>query len=230
MRKRTTTINLDKFRKKPKSLRLKPLAAIVATAFIVAACNNSDAKTEEVSMYRNVEECVRYNPDDKALCETTFAKAQQEALETAPRFTSREDCVAEFGENNCQIAPVNSENATAQQSSGSIWMPLMAGFLFGRMMSGFGAHKPLYAPQAGAGKGNLYDASGKNFGNVTPGSKVKVNQNDLKPGKPGQTLRRGGFGQMVSKQNMAASSAKSTTNSRSSSASSNSRRSFSSGG
>ena len=212
MRKRTTEINLEGFRKKPKSFRLKPLAAIVASAMILAACgnNNDQANLEEVSMYRNVEECVRYNPssDAKNLCETTFAQAQQEAIETAPRFATREDCVAEFGESGCQIAPVTQENATAQ-SSGSMWMPLMAGFLFGRMMSGFNAHKPLYSPQSGPGKGNLYDASGKNFGQTAPGGKMKVNPSDLKPGAKGQTLRRGGFGSMVSKQSMAASSAKS---------------------
>lgn len=209
MRKRTSQVNLENFRKKPKAFRLKPLAAIVASAFILAACgSDKDAQLEEVSMYRNVEECIRYNPSDdaKTLCETTFAQAQQEAIETAPRFATREDCVAEFGESGCQVAPVDPNNAQAQQSSGSFWMPLMAGFLFGKMMSGFNAHKPLYSPQNGPNQGKFYGADGKNFGNMTPGSTTKVNPSDLKPGAKGQTMRRGGFGQMVSKQASAASS------------------------
>lgn len=212
MRKRTTTVNLDRFRKK-RSLRLKPLAVIVASALFLAACNDNSAQQEEVSMYRNVEECVRYNPDAKSLCETTFAQAQQEALDTAPRFATREDCIAEFGEAGCQVAPLNQEQNTAQ-SSGNFWMPLMAGFLFGKMMGGFNAHKPLYSPQAGPNKGQFFDSSGKNFGNVKPGTKFKVNPTDLRPGKAGQTLRRGGFGQMVSKQNMAPAKSASGSNTR----------------
>lgn len=212
MRKRTSQVNLDGFRKQKKSFRLKPLAAIVASALILAACgDNTKEQMEEVSMYRNVEECVRYNPDAKSLCETTFAQATQEAIDTAPRFATREDCVAEFGEAGCQVAPVNQENATAQQSSGSMWMPLMAGFLFGRMMGGgFNAHKPLYSPQNGPNKGSMFDSSGKNFGSAAPGTKFKVNPTDMKPGQPGQTMRRGGFGQMVSKQSMAAQSKSAT--------------------
>lgn len=207
MRKRTSQVNLDGFRKQKKTFRLKPLAAILASALILAACgDNTQEKMEEVSMYRNVDECVRYNPDAKSLCETTFAQANQEAIDTAPRFATREDCVAEFGEAGCQVAPVNQENATAQQSSGSFWMPLMAGFLFGKMMGGFNAHKPLYSPQNGPNKGSMFDSSGKNFGSAAPGTKFKVNPSDMKPGQPGQTMRRGGFGQMVSKQSMAAQS------------------------
>lgn len=213
MRKRTSQVNLENFRKKPKTFRLKPLAAIVASAFIITACgSDKDAQLEEVTMYRNVEECIRYNPSSEAktLCETTFAQAQQEAIDTAPRFATREDCVAEFGESGCQVAPVDQSNAQAQQSSGSFWMPLMAGFLFGKMMSGFNAHKPLYSPQSGPNQGKFYGADGKNFGNMTPGSKTKVNPSDLKPGPKGQTMRRGGFGQMVSKQ-AAAANAKSAS-------------------
>lgn len=216
MRKRTSQVNLENFRKKPKSFRLKPLAAIVASALILTACgSDKEAQLEEVSMYRNVEECIRYNPsgDAKSLCETSFAQAQQEAIETAPRFATREDCVAEFGESGCQVAPVDQSNAQAQQSSGSFWMPLMAGFLFGKMMNGFGAHKPLYSPQSGPNQGKFYGADGKNFGNMTPGSKTKVNPSDLKPGAKGQTMRRGGFGQMVSKQASAAATQSKSANS-----------------
>ncbi len=213
MRKRTTQVNLDGFRKQKKTFRLKPLATILASALILAACGgDKQEQLEEVSMYRNVEECIRYNPSDdaKSLCETSFAQATQEAIDTAPRFATREDCVAEFGEEGCQMTPVNQENATAQQSSGSFWMPLMAGFLFGKMMGGFNAHKPLYSPQSGPNQGKFYGADGKNFGNMTPGSTTKVNPSDMKPAKPGQTLRRGGFGQMVSKQAMAPTTSKSS--------------------
>ena len=51
MRKRTTQVNLDGFRKQKKSFRLKPLAAILASALILTACgDNREQQMEEVSM------------------------------------------------------------------------------------------------------------------------------------------------------------------------------------
>lgn len=202
MTKRTKMINRESFRKAPKRFRAKPLAIALFSVMALAAC--ADNQQEEVAMYRDAAECKLYNPNDAEMCETSFRQAQLEALETAPRFATREDCVAEFGEEGCAPVPeseLQDQQVQEARVGGSFWMPLMAGYLFGRMSSGFGAHKPLYAPQAGAGRGNVYDASGKNFGKVAPGQKMKVNPGDLRPAQAGQTLRRGGFGQVVANQN-----------------------------
>ena len=69
-----------------------------------------------------------------AECTTAYNNALKEAERTAPKYATREDCVAEFGEGQCQQAPAQAgmapENqAQAQQSSGSFWMPLMAGYI-----------------------------------------------------------------------------------------------------
>ncbi|VUC74879.1 lipoprotein [Salmonella sp. NCTC 11881] len=71
-----------------------------------------------------------------AECTTAYNNALKEAERTAPKYATREDCVAEFGEGQCQQAPAQAgmapENqAQAQQSSGSFWMPLMAGYMMG---------------------------------------------------------------------------------------------------
>lgn len=202
MIKRTQKINRESFRKAPRRFRAKPLAAALFSLMVLGAC--SDNSQEEVAMYRDAAECKLYNPHDANMCEQSFKQAQIEAFNSAPRFATREDCVAEFGEEGCAPVPASELGTQEMQEAragGSLWMPLMAGYLFGRMSSGFGAHKPLYTPQAGMGKGNVYDAAGKNFGKVQPGQKIRVNPTDLRPAKPGQTLRRGGFGQVVAKQN-----------------------------
>jgi uncharacterized protein YgiB involved in biofilm formation len=80
-------------------------------------------------------------PTGKAAeCTTAYTNALKEAERTAPKYASREDCVAEFGEGQCQQnaaqAGTAPENQAQAQSSGSFWMPLMAGYMMGRLMGG----------------------------------------------------------------------------------------------
>lgn len=194
IKKRTRTINLENFRKQPAK---KPLAVALISALVLTGCF-SDEKDPEVALYRDANECIIYNPDMKQECTDSFAKATLESIETAPRYATQEDCIAEFGEQACIQAPQESQHEA--RAGGSFWMPMLAGYLFGRMSGGFNAHKPLYAPRGGG----MYDSSGKGFGQLRPGEKVRVKPNDLRPGeRKRQTLSRGGFGQSVAKQNAA---------------------------
>lgn len=108
-------------------------------------------KTDEtVSLYQNADDCSAANPGKSAECTTAFNNAQKEAVRTAPKYATREDCVAEFGEGQCQQTPAQAgvapENQAQAQSSGSFWMPLMAGYMMGRMMGGgMGAQQPLFS-------------------------------------------------------------------------------------
>ena len=104
---------------------------------MLAGCEKSD---ETVSLYQNADDCSAANPGKSAECTTAYNNALKEAERTAPKYATREDCVAEFGEGQCQQAPAQAgmapENqAQAQQSSGSFWMPLMAGYMMGRLAS-----------------------------------------------------------------------------------------------
>ena len=54
--------------------------------------------------------------------------------------------------------------AAESQSSGSFWMPLMAGYMMGRLMGGSGfAQQPLFTSKnaASPANGKFVDASGK---------------------------------------------------------------------
>lgn len=165
--KRTKNINHAMFRKSWGARHLTPVALAVTAVFMLAGCEQND---ETVKMYQNADDCSSANPGKSAECKTTYDNALKEAARTAPKYASREDCVAEFGEGQCQQAPaqagVATENqAQAQQSGGSFWMPLMAGYMMGRLMGGGAgyAQQPLFSSKnpASPAYGQYTDASGK---------------------------------------------------------------------
>ncbi|CNE55215.1 Protein of uncharacterised function (DUF1190) [Yersinia pseudotuberculosis] len=225
MMKRTKNINQETFRKSWRSYRLAPVALVVSAVFMLAGCEKTD---ETVSLYQNADDCSQANPSQSAECTTAYNTALQEAVKTAPKYATREDCVAEFGESQCTQAPAQAgmvptssseTTAAAPQQSGSMWMPLMAGYMMGRMMGG-GASQPLFTSKApnSPANGKFVDASGKNFGAATTGRTMTVPKTALAP-KPAvtKTITRGGFGESVAKQSSmqrsAATSSKTTTRS-----------------
>ena len=216
MMKRTKQINHASFRKSWSARHLTPVALAVSAVFMLAACEQAD---ETVSMYQNADDCSAANPGKSAQCTTAFNSAKEEAVKTAPKYATREDCVAEFGEGQCQQAPaqagVGTTNAESQ-SSGSFWMPLMAGYMMGRMMSGgMGQQQPLFTSKnpASPANGKFVDASGKSFGAATSGRTMTVPKTALAP-KPAttSTVTRGGFGESVAKQTTMQRSSATSTN------------------
>lgn len=206
--KRTKNINHSSFRKSWNARHLTPVALAVTAVFMLAGCEQSD---ETVSMYQNADDCSQANPSKSAECTTAYNNALKEAERTAPKYASREACVAEFGEGQCQPAPAQASlagesQAQAQpQQSGSFWMPLMAGYMMGRLMSGGAgfAQQPLFTSKnpASPAYGKYADASGKSYGAATPGRTTTVPKSAMAP-KPAttSTVTRGGFGESVAKQ------------------------------
>ncbi|STG50270.1 putative inner membrane protein [Escherichia coli] len=95
---------------------------------MLAGCEKSD---ETVSLYQNADDCSAANPGKSAECTTAYNNALKEAERTAPKYATREDCVADLVKVSASRPPAQAgmapENqAQAQQSSGSFWMPLMA--------------------------------------------------------------------------------------------------------
>ncbi|MBG6246471.1 hypothetical protein CS369_20175 [Candidatus Symbiopectobacterium sp. 'North America'] len=200
--KRTENIQKDAFRKGWRSYRLAPIALAIGTAFILAGCEQTD---ETVSMYKNADDCSAANPSMSAQCTTAYNNALKEAEKTAPKYASKEDCVAEFGEAQCTPVPAQAGTAAQPTQTSSSWMPLMAGYMMGRMMSGGAgfAQQPLFSSRSPASpaNGQFVDASGKSYGAATSGRTVTVPKTALAP-KPAttNTITRGGFGESVAKQ------------------------------
>lgn len=72
---------------------------------MLAGCEKSD---ETVSLYQNADDCSAANPGKAAECTTAYTNAVKEAERTAPKYATREDCVAEFGEGQCQQTPAQA--------------------------------------------------------------------------------------------------------------------------
>ena len=95
-------------------------------------------------------------------------------------------------------------------------MPLMAGYMMGRLMGGGAgfAQQPLFSSKnpASPAYGKYTDATGKNYGAAQPGRTMTVPKTAMAP-KPATTttVTRGGFGESVAKQS-ARTGAKKPTN------------------
>ncbi|MEW5560924.1 DUF1190 family protein [Enterobacter asburiae] len=214
--KRTKTINHASFRKNWGARHLTPVALAITAVFMLSGCEKTD---ETVSMYQNADDCSSANPGKSAECTASYNNALKEAERTAPKYASREDCVAEFGEGQCQQAPAQAgmapENqAQAQQGGGSFWMPLMAGYMMGRMMSGGMQQQPLFSSKnpASPAYGQYTDAGGKSYGAAQSGRTMNVPKTAMAP-KPAttSTVTRGGFGESVAKQSTMSRSAAGTS-------------------
>ncbi|MBS9424327.1 DUF1190 family protein [Photorhabdus caribbeanensis] len=229
--KRTKDINHDTFRKAWRSYRLAPVAMAVSAVFMLSACEKSD---ETVSLYMNADECSQANPSQSEQCTTAYNNALKEAEKTAPKYATKEDCIAEFGEAQCTQTPAqaglgatasstttNGEAQAQQQQSGSFWMPLMAGYMMGRLMGGGSApSQPLFSSKSATSpaNGQFVDASGKSYGPATAGGRSMTVPKTAMAPKPATTttITRGGFGDSVAKQSaMQRSSASSSSTSRS---------------
>ncbi|MBA0020814.1 DUF1190 family protein [Xenorhabdus nematophila] len=218
--KRTKEINRESFRKTWRSYRLTPVALAVGAVFMLSACEQND---ETVSLYTNADECSQANPSQSEQCKIAYNNALKEAEKTAPKYATREECVAEFGEQQCTQpaqAGVGEPQAQAQQSSsGSFWMPLMAGYMMGRLMGGSSApSQPLFTSKSASSpaNGKFVDATGKSYGPATAGGRSMTVPKTAMAPKPAttSTITRGGFGESVAKQSaMQRSSASSSSSS-----------------
>ncbi|MBP2836998.1 DUF1190 family protein [Dickeya parazeae] len=201
--KRTSDINHARFRKRW-GYRIAPIALAVSATFILSGCEKTD---ETVSLYQNADDCSRANPSMKDQCSTTYNNALKEAERTAPKFATREECVAAFGESQCTQSSAGATTAsTAPQQSGSFWMPLMAGFMMGKLMGGNNfTQQPVFRPNTpnSPANGSYVDASGKSYGSTT-GRTITVPKDAMTP-KPTSsiTTTRGGFGDTVNRLNNA---------------------------
>lgn len=108
---------------------------IPATTLMLTGCGE---EREQAMVFETVADCENSSLVAPAQCRADFAEAAALHPQVAPKYVSKESCETDFGTGQCEPAPQNQ-----QASAGGMFMPLMMGYLAGRMMSG------LQAPQAG---------------------------------------------------------------------------------
>ena len=109
--------------KRSRSLKL---ALMGASALTLSACEEAP---QDVAIFKDVLQCENEVGFDRDACIANFEQAKQEHVRVAPKYTSAEDCEADFGAAQCETAPQKT------QSGGSVFMPLMMGYMMGSMLS-----------------------------------------------------------------------------------------------
>lgn len=178
-----------------RSARIK-LLLMGSVTLALTACGESQ---EEAGVFSNVAECVAAGKYTEDYCKKGLDQARDQHAKVAPRYNSKADCEADFGASKCQ--------GHAESSSGtSVFLPLMAGFLVGRMLSGgqSGFAQPLYQPnpypqqpqQGGYSNsgGGFRTANNVQVAERTGVTKVGSGVTSSPPSTSTTTISRGGFG------------------------------------
>ncbi|GLS86769.1 hypothetical protein GCM10010873_17430 [Cypionkella aquatica] len=174
------------------------IAILGAAAFALAGCQEEQV---DAAAFPDLKSCTDaaaaqgvFSAED---CKLAFAEAEALHVEAAPRYDSLAVCEEQHGQGAC-----GSEAGAQQGGSGSIFMPLMLGYLMGNMLSnraGVAASQPLYKTASGG----YTNASGSSVFSTNKGSaKLGTSQFTRPSATVGQApmtrstaLSRGGFGQ-----------------------------------
>ncbi|WP_281827101.1 DUF1190 domain-containing protein [Jannaschia rubra] len=117
----------------PRRIALLGAASVMA----LAGCQEEQA---EVVVFDDPAACTASGVDPRT-CEEQFAEARAEHAETAPRYDALAVCEEEHGADAC----------IEDEQRPSVFMPLMAGFLMGQLLSGRGFASRAMVPTAGSG-------------------------------------------------------------------------------
>jgi uncharacterized protein YgiB involved in biofilm formation len=188
--KRTKHIDLDLMRKGFKKRFFQGPLALGIAVVTLASCSNQ----EEVTVVSSAEECASKTELNLVECEAAYQKAQAEAERTGPKYNSSSQCESEFGSGQC-----------IQSRSGGFFMPMMTGFMIGRMLSGNSSYggsgyNPVYRynNRSSSQYNRIMTADGTVIGKAGQSS-YRVDKSTMKA-KPTatRTISRGGFGSMAS--------------------------------
>ncbi|MBE3637564.1 DUF1190 domain-containing protein [Mangrovicoccus sp. HB182678] len=183
-------------RRRKRSARVAVMV-LGAGAFALAGCREEQV---EAQAFPDLAACEAAAGSDPALtieaCRTSFEEAQALNVESAPRYDSLEVCEELHGDGAC-----GSEAQATQGGSGSIWMPLLAGYLIGNMMggrSGYAGAQPLYRTNDGKftnAAGSSTFSSNRGAARMDASQFVRPSPTVNKPPMSrASALSRGGFG------------------------------------
>jgi uncharacterized protein YgiB involved in biofilm formation len=158
----------------------RALACIVlgTSIFALTGCegNKTDAVTLEADMDCQATEDLPFGMEP-AQCEELLVAAKAEHMETAPRYDALDVCEEQHGEGNCQADPI-----TTQSSSGSSFMPFLAGYMIGNIGSA-GYTTPYASHPLVSTKSNKFSTTdgGLVFNKLNSSTKVSASSASAKP-------------------------------------------------
>lgn len=173
------------------------IAILGAATFALAGCREEQIDAEAFPDMQSCSDAsARGGMFSIQDCQDAFAAAETLHVEAAPRYESQLVCEEQHGEGAC-----GTEAAATQGGSGSIFLPLMAGYLMGSMLSnraGMSASQPLYKTS----DGKFTNAARSSSFSTNKGSAKLAATQFARPtstiGKPPMSraaaVSRGGFG------------------------------------
>lgn len=122
------TTDMTDARGKGRMKRSKTTALLLmgTAPLLFTACQRTAPVEVQEGLYTSVESCVQA-VGDTATCRIAFEQAKLQAADSAPQYSSREACEAEFPAEEC----VEQKTSTGHSFVG----PLMAGFFLSQMMN-----------------------------------------------------------------------------------------------
>jgi uncharacterized protein YgiB involved in biofilm formation len=150
----------------------------------LTACQEPEV---DASIYESIDQCKSDPLTTSDQCELSFKEAISQHAAAAPKYATTEDCQADFGEGKCETSPYKTSNG------GSVFMPLMAGYMMGSMLGGRGSmmSQPLY--RSARSPNSFRTAENRNVGSKTGSTKVARSATG-RPTFKTATRSRGGFG------------------------------------
>ena len=141
----------------------------------------------EAAVFENLAQCLDDTTMSRGECEQNYKEAQDQHAAVAPKYSSQADCQADFGAGQCEEAPYRTS------SGGSMFMPLMMGYMMGSMIGGRRSmmSQPLY--RSAANPTSFRTADNRSVGSATGRTQVARSATS-RPTFKSSTIKRGGFG------------------------------------
>ena len=171
-----------------KRCRSISVAALMGvSALSITACE--EAKVD-ATVFSSLQQCLDDGGLTQEQCEAGLREARSQHAEVSPKYSSKEDCEGDFGTGKCETAPYRTA------SGGSVFMPLMMGYMMGSMMNSGGRRssifpQPLY--RAADDPKGYRTADNRKVSSKTGRTQV-ASSAGRRPSMKRSTLSRGGFG------------------------------------
>ena len=166
--------------------RCKFLTAAMVSVSVIALGACEEAKVG-ASVYDSLEQCKNDPTVSFEECQKSFKEARDQHAAVAPKYSSLADCQADFGAEKCEKSPYRTS------SGGSVFMPMMMGYMMGSMLGGRGSmiSQPLY--RSAQNPNAFRTADNRNVGTKTGPTQV-ARSATKRPSFKTSTISRGGFG------------------------------------
>jgi uncharacterized protein YgiB involved in biofilm formation len=167
--------------------RWSSIPIVLLTSVSLIGLTGCEEPRVEAAVFENLAQCLDDTNMSRGECEQNYKEAQSQHAAVAPKYTSQADCQADFGAGKCEEAPYRTS------SGGSVFMPLMMGYMMGSMIGGRRSmmSQPLY--RSAKNPTVFRTANNRNVGASTGRTQVAKSATS-RPTFKSSTIKRGGFG------------------------------------